>query len=364
MITNPNSGKNRKRYCEDPKRRLQELVKAAGPDAIVRQTRDLSHLREAVAEFYDAGCEYWVCDGGDGTLHWLLATAMDVARQREGLAPGDARVPSLPTVIPANGGSVDFIAHKAGVRGECGELVAALSAQLRRGQTPAHVELDTLRVVAKVANPAPGEPEIIDRVGFAAALGGVAQRFFEKLYAIRPVEPHKIAMLLGSAMGSLAVGRSPLVRVLPPRVRALPWLSREFADDIFEPTRARVTVDGQPLSFDSFASLQVGSIDINLAGVVRTFRHAATPGVLHAQAMSMSPLAVAANLPNIVLGTRIWGKRVYDGPAQSLRAVAIDALLDPVIDGEMFFGISEIEITRGPALAVPIVRPRSRSAAA
>ncbi len=363
VITNPNSGKNRKRHPGNPEGRLAELSAAAGPNAVVRQTTDLSQLREVVAELHDAGCEYWVCDGGDGTLHWLLATAMDVAREREGLVRGGPQTPKLPAVVPANGGSIDFVAHKAGVRGECCELVAALAAQLSRGEAPPHVELDTFRFVAKVADPKPGEPEIIDRLGFATAIGGVAQRFFEKLYAMRPVEPRKIAMVLGSAVGSLAVGRSPLGRVLPPRVRALPWLSREFSDEFFAPTRARVSVDGRPLSYDSFASLQVGSIDINLGGVVRTFRHAVTPGVLHAQAISMSPLGVTANLPNIVLGTRIWGKDVFDAPAQSLRAEAIDALLDPVIDGEMFFGISSIEITRGPALAIPLIHG-SRSAAA
>lgn len=365
VITNPNSGKNRKRHPGDPSARLRELSRAAGPNALVRQTEDLSQLREVVAEFFDAGCDYWVCDGGDGTLHWLLATGMDVGREREGLEPGGSRVPTLPAVVPANGGSIDFVAHKAGVRGGCLDLVSALAASLSSGATPAHVELDTFRFVADVVD-ADGRPGTrLDRLGFATAIGGVAQRFFEKLYSIRPVEPRKIAMVLGSAVGSLAVGRSPIGRVLPPRVREWPWLSRAFADELFAPTRARVQVDGRTLPYDSFASLQVGAIDINLGGVVRTFRHAATPGVLHAQAISMSPLGVTANLPNIVLGTPIWGKDVFDAPAQRLVAEAIDgAHLDPVIDGEMFFGITRLEITRGPTLSIPLLRGPSRRAAA
>jgi len=358
-VTNPNSGKNDKRYAHDPELRLRELSRVAGPSAIVRQTRDLSHLREVVEEFFDAGCDTWVCDGGDGTLHWLLATGMDVARQREGLEPGGAEVPRLPMVMPANGGSVDFIAHKAGVHGDCVDLLRSLAGWARRDEVPPCVELDTFRFVGHVANPKPGEPAIIDRLGFATAIGGIAQRFFERLYALRPVEPAKIARVLGSAVGSVAVARGPLGRVLPPRLRS--WLASSLGDEIFEPTRARVEVDGKRLPFESFASLQLGSIDINLGGVVRTFRHAAESGVLHAQAASMSPLGVTANLPNIVLGTPLWGKNVFDAPASTLRVSAVDAPLDPVIDGEMFFGLSQIELSRGPALRVPLVHTRRSS---
>lgn len=369
VLTNPNSGKNRKRHPTDPTGRLRELEAAAGPLAIVRQTAELQQLRDVVAELFDRGCDYWVCDGGDGTLHWLLATALDVAREREGLAPGDPKLPALPKIVPANGGSIDFVAHKAGVRGECTELVSALSTQLQRGIEPPHVEIDTFRVVGHYAEPGPGRPEMLDRVGFAIALGGVSQRFFEKLYAMGRVEPHKIAMVLGNAVGSFTMGntfgRTPLPKLLPDPLRKLPWLSPAFADDIFAPTRATVTIDGERLSYDSFAALHIGSIDINLGGVVRTFRHAAAPGTLHAQAISMSPLGVTANLPNIVLGTPIWGKKVFDAPARSLTAEACgDELLDPVIDGEMFFGVSRMEVTLGPVLAVPLVRASHRSAAA
>jgi hypothetical protein len=117
-----------------------------------------------------------------------------------------------------------------------------------------------------------------------------------------------------------------------------------------------VELDGQPLPYDELASLQVGSIDINLGGVVRTFRHASTPGVLHAQAICMPPWELAANLPNLVLGTPIWGRKVYDGPARHLRAVAHPGdVLDPVIDGELCFGLRELEVEAGPRLEIPVV---------
>lgn len=364
VLTNPNSGKNRRLHPGEPKARLRELEALAGPETIVRQTESLEALDDVVAEFLEAGCDYWMCDGGDGTLHWLLATALRRACEREGLSPGETPRARLPAILPGNGGSIDFVAHKAGVRGGCLQLLPALQGCLARGERPPLVELDTLRTVAHYASPQPGQPAILDRLGFAAALGGVAQRFFEKLYAMRPVAPKKIAMVLGGAVGSLAVGRNPIRNLLPQRVRESKWLAPDLADDLFAPTRAVVTIDDEELPFRDFASLQVGSIDISLGGVVRTFRHAAAPGVMHAQAISMSRLGVTANLPNIVLGTRIWGKNVFDAPAYRLHAEALDAWLDPVIDGEMFFGVSSIEITRGPAISVPLLSLGTPRAAA
>jgi hypothetical protein len=213
------------------------------------------------------------------------------------------------------------------------------------------VELDTLRMSGHYREPGPKTQEPFERLGFASAIGGVAQRFFEKLYQHRVVDSKAIVSTLASSVGSAMVGTAPklLQSFAPAHLRT-------FADDLFEPTRARVELDGQPLGYDDFASLQIGSIDINLGGVVRTFRHAATPGVMHAQAISMSRWGVAANLPNIVLGTPIWGDRVYDGPARQLRAVAYPgASLDPVIDGELFFGLSSLQVERGPQLRVPAV---------
>lgn len=343
VLSNPNSGKNRRRPW-----RARELSAAGGEHALVRQTADLDELSDVLEEFFESGCEYWLCDGGDGTLHWMLSEGDRIARRR-GV--------SLPQVLPANGGSIDFVAHKAGVRGQATDLLGKLAADLDRDQPPPTATLDTLRITGLTR-----EGKLFERLGFATAIGGIAQRFFEKLYASKPVDPGKIAMVLANSVGSLALGRAPfLQRVLPEHVRT-------YADEIFAPTPARVAVDGVPLPFEEFASLQVGSIDISLGGVVRTFRHAARPGVLHGQAVSMSPLAVTANLPNIVMGTRIWGRRVFDDPLRTLEASAIDPergpWLDPVIDGELFFGLANVKVEPGPVLRVPCMSELARRRAA
>lgn len=341
VVTNPNSGKNRRRGGD----RKLELERAVGRHGIVRQTADVDELRAVLHELFDEGCDHWVADGGDGTLHWLLSVGYQVARERSG---GNTPV-RLPRVVPANGGSIDFVAHKAGIRGQAIDVLRQLVAAFERGEIPRTVELDTFRMRGRTGGPASALE--FDRLGFASAIGGIAQRFFEKLYKYKPVDSKAIVTVIANSLGGAMVSTTPR-----PLRGFMPDSLRSYADTLFEPTRARVELDGQALAFDDFASLQIGSIDINLGGVVRTFRHAASPGVLHAQAISMPPWELAANLPNLVLGTPIWGRKVYDGPARHLRAVANPGhVLDPVIDGEMFYGLRELEVEAGPRLEIPVV---------
>lgn len=329
VLTNPNSGKNRKNPG-----RLADLERAVAGHGVVRQTQSLDELAAVIDEFGQLGCQYWVVDGGDGTLHWLLSRAKQLAPDR---------AEPWPMVIPGNGGSIDFVAHKAGVRGQAPDIVRALVGALERGESLPTVDLDTLHITGET------DEESFERIGFATAIGGVAQRFFDKLYQRDRIDPMGIVDVLAKASLGGVAGSAPR----PIRDRLVPSL-QQYADDIFEPTRARVEVDGEVLSFETFSSLQVGSIDINLGGVVRTFRHAAEPGVMHAQAVSSSRLAVVANLPNIVLGTRIWGRDVFDGPARELCAEAVGGTtLDPVIDGELCFGLRSLRVRQGPRLRVP-----------
>lgn len=337
VLTNPHSGKNRKH----PERR-RALERAVGRHGIVRETGDTDELGAVLDEFIDAGCTHWVCDGGDGTLHWMLSVGDERLRARR--EQGDDVV--WPVVVPGNGGSIDFVAHRAGIRGDAAGVARALVDRVVGGAPLDTVLLDTMRVRGETK-----DGESFDHLGFASAIGGIAQRVFGKLYERRPVDAWSIARVLGkSTIGALAGHTPGLAHLVPDELR-------DYADEMFAPARAKVEIDGRPLDFDRFLSLQVGSIDINLGGVVRTFRLAHAPGILHAQAVGGEALGVVANLPNLVLGTPIWGREVFDGAASTMRVRAEPGeFLDPVIDGEMFRGFVELRIERGPTLEIPRLR--------
>ncbi len=338
VITNPNSKKNYRR----PQRR-RSLEQAVGRHGVVRETQTLEELPKVVGELLDAGCQYWVCDGGDGTLHWALNSIYAAVQAR---TPAGQPL-EMPVVVPTNGGTVDFVARKAGLKGDADSIVRRLVARLERDAPISTIRVDTCRALGDDATPGPR----FDRIGLAAALGGVASAFFDRFYALpKDRGALAIAQVIGAATGSALVHS-----LAPPLRRFLPEeLTGGGYNDFFRPTLARVEVDGKVLPFSTFASMQVGAIDINLAGVVRCFRHAREGGVLHFQALSMTPLGVVRNVPAIFLGTPILGKGVYDDRARDIVITADPGeQLGPVIDGEQFSGLRRLELSLGPGLRIP-----------
>ncbi len=342
VITNPHSKKNYRR----PQRR-RSLEQAVGSHGVVRETSSLDDLPAVVAELLDAGCEYWVCDGGDGTLHWVLNSLYAAVQAR---TPAGQAL-DLPIVVPTNGGTVDFVARKAGLKGDADSIVRRLVARLERGTPISTIHVDTCRVLGDDASADPAARRF-DRIGLAAALGGVSAAFFDRFYALpKDRGAFAIAGVIGAAAGSALVHSlaPPLRRFLPGDLGDV-----DSHSDFFRPTRARVEVDGRTLPFSTFASMQVGAIDINLAGVVRCFRHARDGGALHFQALSTTPLGVVCNVPAMILGTPIVGHGVYDDKARTVVITAEHGdRLGPVIDGEQFSGLDRMELSLGPGLRIP-----------
>lgn len=333
VITNPNSKKN----WRHPERR-GAIQRAVGHHGVVKETKSLDDLPRAVDELLEAGTKYWVCDGGDGTLHWVLNTL----HQRLGSRGADAQ---LPVIVPTNGGTVDFIARKAGLKGDAISIVDRLVRELDAGREPTTVQVDTCRHRGQGKN-ADGETIDFDRLGLATALAGVANNFFDKYYALpKDRGAMAIAGVIGAAAGAALVDTfaSPLRR----------WLPGDSYSDFFRPTAASIEVDGKRLAFSSFMSLQIGAIDINLAGVVRCFRRANESGFLHFQAISTSPVGVVFNVPNIVFGTPIRGGQVFDNRVRNVSIVAAAGeQINPVIDGEQFHGLDRIDLELGPSLSI------------
>lgn len=336
VVTNPNSRKNRLHPG-----RYEQMREVMGPLGLVRRTKDVASIAAVVSEFLDAGVQYFVADGGDGAFHWLMNATELVLRDRP-------QTP-WPAILPTNAGTIDFIGKKAGVVGHCDTLLPALVSLLRSGRTPEVVELTSCLVRGTYGPDAdfPGRP--FEKLGFACALAGVAQRFFDKFYAGDQQDAAGIGMLIGRILLSQATRAAPL-KWLP-----MPVGLRYFGEPVFEPMPAQVWIDGELVEGTTFRDIDVGSIDINLAGVLRCFPLAAGGKVLHVQCGNPSPPDILFNLPRMVAGTALDIPGFVQRQAQSLRVVPLQGrTLDPVIDGELFWGVAEVEVRVGPQ--IPVVK--------
>ena len=137
----------------------------------------------------------------------------------------------------------------------------------------------------------------------------------------------------------------------------LPFFSdeiRRYGDDLIHPRRAHITIDGKMLPFSEFTQLHAGAIDINLGGVFRFFPLAREFGHIHFQAGSAPLRDCILNLPNMFAGRAMNTDFMWEGRGHVMDIHADQGdTIDPVIDGELFQGLRQLTITRGPEVEVP-----------
>src|SRR5690349_18547872 len=144
VITNPNSRKNRNR--PDRAERLQRIVGGMGE---VHETASIAAIKPVLRDFLRKRARYWVADGGDGALHWMLRMGMEVLQEDE--FAGEAF--TLPLTMPTNGGTIDFIANNVGIKGNAESLLTSLRRRIEDGAVIEETEVDSMLIEGIEATP-------------------------------------------------------------------------------------------------------------------------------------------------------------------------------------------------------------------
>lgn len=335
VILNPNSRKNR-RIDPDRAARLERIL---GDRGVVRETRRLEELPGTLGEMLARErLGYLVADGGDGSLHWVI-------NESRRLLSGSGRDPdSMPPLVPTNGGTIDFVARKMGIKGSSEQILLRLTKELDSGHVPTLAELDTLELSGTQKDP-DGTLRPFKRLGFALAAGGIGQRFFDKYYEEHELGAGAIVRVVARAVSSHLADRAHL---------PLPDKLLGYGRQVFRPTPARVVIDGRELDCRQHGAIHAGAFDIVLAGVFRVFPLAHERGALHFQAGGIVPSEMIRALPDLYRGRAIKSRHLTEVRGQEMRIETLGGeLLRPVIDGELFDRIVELTVRRGPPIRVP-----------
>jgi len=343
VITNPNSRKNRNR----PERveRLQRIVGRMGE---VHQTSSVDSIKPVLRDFLRKRARYWVADGGDGALHWMLRMGMEVLQEDE-FAEESV---TLPVTLPTKGGTIDFVANNVGIEGDAEGILATLRRTLEHGATIEETEVDSM--VIDGIQLIDGKDVSFRTYGFASAAGGVGQRFYSKYYADKDPNPRTIMKVVANTVMSAPIALSPLAK--------LPFGHlRTYAKEVFAPTPCKVTLDGMVLPGNEFTGVHVASMSINLGNVLRFFGKADQPGLMNAIVGTPSPWAIIRNIPRMMGGQEMIGRNVLDRPCRTMILDATtDELLEPIIDGEYYRNVKRLEFRVGPRVRIPkVVAPKA-----
>jgi diacylglycerol kinase family enzyme len=321
VVVNPLARRNR--AAAD---RAAELRRIVGPSGEVHETGSVEDLRAALEKLCPR-VSHLVCDGGDGSLNWLINETEHCVSDPE----------RWPTFVPANSGSVNAVARKARVRGRPEAIVRALTAAAEMDRPPPEVLLDTLTLDGETADGA-----TFHRLCFGLAAGGVGNRFYEKYY-----DNH-------------THGRADVVRVIARSFadyvtnKVVPGHSNKpnYASSLFAPTQARVVIDGEEVPTRTHRLLHAGAIDLHIGGPFRLFPKASEPGALHFQAGEMRPSKIIVRLPMALTNGTLRGDRLRDVNGREMLIEAEDEPLAPIIDGERFLGIVRLVARAGPRIRI------------
>src|SRR5689334_4495699 len=135
VITNPNSRKNKNR--PDRAQRLQSIVGALGE---VHETESVDSIKPVLRDFLRKRARYWVADGGDGAMHWMMRMGMEVLQEEEFANTSTV----MPLTMPTNGGTIDFIANNVGIKGDAEDLLAVLRRRIESGARVEETEVDSM----------------------------------------------------------------------------------------------------------------------------------------------------------------------------------------------------------------------------
>lgn len=330
IVLNPNARRVRHEFLE----RARRLERITGRHGKVYATRNLDELRSAVEQLMRDRPEFVVTDGGDGTLHWVLNEAKKHV----------SSVAEVPPLLPTNGGTIDFVARKVGVKGNAESIVRELVKKLDRGARPNVVEIDSL-ILEGTEQSETGELTSFSRLGFALAAGGIGQRFFSKYYSERELGRGAIVRVVAKAVASRIAGQLHI---------PLPDRMLRYGRDVFAPTHARVAIDGEEVPGEHHGAIHAGSIDVSLGGVFRVFPLAKDRGSVHFQAGEIIPSEIIRALPALARGGAIPSEHLREVAGAEMRISALGPeSLAPIIDGEAFTGLRELIVRPGPRIKVP-----------
>lgn len=328
VIVNPLARQNR----DAPGDRIADLRGIVGTCGEVVETASIDDLRTAL-EKLSSRATHLVCDGGDGSLNWLINETEHCVSDPD----------EWPTFVPTNGGSVNAVARKARVRGRPEAILRALTEAAETDRRPPEVVLDTLTLDGETADGAP-----FHRLCFGLAAGGVGNRFYEKYY-----DNH-------------THGRADVVRVIAHSLRdyltnkVVPHHADKpnYASSLFAPTQARVVIDGEEVPTRTHRLLHAGAIDLHIGGPFRLFPKASEPGALHFQAGEMRPSKIVVRFPMALTNGTLRGDRLRDVNGKEMTIEAEGEPLAPIIDGERFLGVARLVARAGPPIRIAQVSGR------
>ncbi len=283
--------------------RLRHIL---GDKGHIFETRNLDELPEVAEQFIKQGFEILGVNGGDGSLHLALSAFIKVYGDRP-----------LPKVVNLRGGTMNTMANSLKLKGKTLDICRKAVKICCEDQPVETLNQHTVR--------------LNEKYGFMSG-GGIGANFLDAYYS-------------GTGTGP-AAGAKVIARTVLSAITGGPYVKR-----IFEPAKARITVDGEEVPFQehtAFLGCAVREIGLGFTPTPRAYEKEDHFQFL---ATRIRPIALIGQLHKLYLGKDIVHPDLFNRVARQVEIKPL-AMMRYMVDGEIYETDEPIYMSVGPTIEV------------
>ena len=345
VIVNPNSKRNRKQ--RNLRKELEAKLKHLG---VVIETPSVKHLPRALHTLRKKGCKYWLADGGDGALHWMINVAL------EHMGPS---ILDEVTFIPGNGGTINYVSQAVGLRGRSTMILDRILSAFDAGHEPEVKRVPSSWLYCTKVDEKGKRLPAFNILSFGSTFAGYTANFFGPFYEGDLARGPLRIIAVMSAAYTVGVGRA----VFQGPIRHLkPKFMRRAEHTYLRPIHAEAWVDKKRFTdsnkkpVTAFTVIECSSIPLDL-GVFQVFP-LANEKRLHVHIGAVTAIEFLKSIPKLVFGKNVNNilETGYDGPCETVKISCHPGnVMTPVLDGELYHNIVEVEVSLGPRVRIAVV---------
>lgn len=297
---------NAKSIVADPQL-PQRLAQLGGKNILMRETRDVPDIQQAIREFAEKKVGTIAACGGDGTNLGVL-TEMIKAYGTE----------HLPAFAILRGGTVNTVATNLAIKGSPEEILTRLVGWHNRGTLE---PLETHPLLC-----------INNRYGFFFG-SAMASKFFKAYYKRSHVGIGWASVLAAKTIFSCVMGTS-------------------FSRWLFEPLPARIIINGTPIICHRWTLLVASTLmDMGLNFRI-TYRAIERDDHFHLVASGESPFNLVRQIHKVFMARPLSGQHHYDVLAKQV-TIEFEKEESYIVDGDIFTA-HRVDLTVGPKIKLSV----------
>ncbi len=283
-----------------------DLKRILSDHGIFRQTQSIEELDEAAKDFMDNEIEIVAINGGDGTLHRVLSSFVNVYAKNP-----------LPKFLFLRGGTMNTVCNSIKIKGK-------VNAKFNRA-IEKYIKKEPVREIKQPLIKAN------DKYGFMTGAGVVA-KFLDAYYS--------------GQTGAVAAAK------MVSRLIFSSIFQTAYAREMFSTSQFRVKVNGKDLNSDAYMFVLGCTIKELGLGFTPTPRAYEKPNHFHFIAASMGPFELVPKVPALWLGKKITHPNMqYNAIAKEV-VISSEEKLKWMMDGDIYETMDAINYSVGPEIIV------------